>query len=123
MPATMRRGARLAGFVTAMTETTDAMLERWAPRVGTGTSFDVAADMSALTLGIVGRALFSRVLDADADEVGAALAETLAIVNERAIRFLPAPTWWPSRTNRRLLRAIAVLDRVVYDIIQARRRT
>jgi cytochrome P450 len=49
--------------------------------------------------------------------------ETLAIVNERAIRFLPAPTWWPSRTNRRLRHAIAVLDRVVYDIIEARRRT
>jgi cytochrome P450 len=114
---------RLAGFATAMTETTAAMLDDWAPRARSGAPFDVAADMSALTLGIVGRALFSRVLDAEADEVGPALMETLAIVNERAIRFLPAPTWWPSRTNRRLRRAIAVLDRVVYDIIEARRRT
>src|SRR6516164_6747019 len=97
MPATMRRGARLAGFVTAMTETTDAMLDRWAPRVGTGTSFDVAADMSELTLGIVGRALFSRVLDTAADDVGEALTAALAIVNERAIRFLPSPGWVADR--------------------------
>ena len=114
---------RLAGFATAMTETTAAMLDRWASRARSGAPFDVAADMSALTLGIVGRALFSRVLDTEADEVGAAQTEALAIVNERAIRFLPPPTWWPSRTNRRLRRAIAVLDRVVYDIIEARRRT
>ena len=113
---------RLAGFATAMTETTGAMLDRWAPRVRTGTPFDVAADMSALTLGIVGRALFSRVLDTAADEVGEALTAALAIVNERAIRFLPSPVWWPTATNRRLQRAIAVLDRVVYDIIETRRR-
>ena len=114
---------RLAGFATAMTETTAAMLDRWASRARSGAPFDVAADMSALTLGIVGRALFSRVLDTEADEVGAAQTEALAIINERAIRFFPPPTWWPSRTNRRLRRAIAVLDRVVYDIIEARRRT
>ena len=56
---------RLAGFATAMTETTAAMLDRWASRARSGAPFDVAADMSALTLGIVGRALFSRVLDAE----------------------------------------------------------
>jgi cytochrome P450 len=122
MPATTRRGARLAGFVTALTETTDAMLDRWAPRVRTGTPLDVAADMSALTLGIVGCALFSRVLDTAADEVGEALTAALAIVNERAIRFLPSLVWRPPATNRRLQRAIGVLDRVVYDIIETRRR-
>jgi cytochrome P450 len=113
----------LTGFATAMTETTEAMLDRWAPRARTGMPFDVAAEMSALTLGIVGRALFSRVLDADADEVGQALTAALEIVNERAIRVLVSPLWWPSATNRRLRRALAVLDRVVYDIIESRRRT
>jgi cytochrome P450 len=112
----------LAGFATTMTETTTAMLDRWAARARTGAPFDVSAEMSGLTLGIVGRALFSRVLDADADDVGQALTAALAIVNERAIRFLPSPIWWPSATNRRLRRAIAVLDRVVYDIIETRRR-
>jgi cytochrome P450 len=113
----------LAGFAATMTETTAAMLDRWAARARTGTPFDVSAEMSGLTLGIVGRALFSRVLDAHADDVGQALTDALAIVNERAIRFLPSPIWWPSATNRRLRRAIAVLDRVVYDIIETRRRT
>ncbi len=113
----------LAGFATTMTETTAAMLDRWAARARTGTPFDVSAEMSGLTLGIVGRALFSRVLDAHADDVGQALTAALAILNERAIRFLPSPIWWPSATNRRLRRAIAVLDRVVYDIIETRRRT
>jgi len=113
----------LIGFVTTMTRTTATMLDRWEVRARTATPFDVAADMSALTLGIVGRALFSRVLDGDADEVGQALTAALAIVNERAIRFLPSPLWWPSAANRRLRHSIAVLDRVVYDIVEARRRT
>ena len=113
----------LAGFATTMTETTAAMLDRWTARARTGAPFDVSAEMSGLTLGIVGRALFSRVLDAHADDVGQALTAALAILNERAIRFLPSPIWWPSATNRRLRRAIAVLDRVVYDIIETRRRT
>src|SRR5215475_6426169 len=41
---------RLAGFATAMTETTAGMLDRWTPRARSGAPFDVAAEMSALTL-------------------------------------------------------------------------
>src|SRR6185369_13508661 len=34
----------------------------------------------------------------------------------------PVPLWWPSAPTRRLRGAIAELDRVVFDIIEARRR-
>jgi len=114
---------RLGGFVATMVDATRTMLDRWAVRARSGTVFDVASEMSRLTLGIVGRTLFSRNLDDEADEVGHTLAETLALVNDRTMRFLPSPLWWPTRENRRLRRTIGVLDRVVYDIIEARRRT
>ena len=80
--------------------------------------------MSRLTLGIVGRTLFSRNLDDAADEFGRTLSEVLALMNDRAMRFLPSPLWWPTslqppaRTRDR-----ASLDRVVFDIIEARRRS
>jgi cytochrome P450 len=114
---------RLAGFVATMTDATRAMLDRWEAVRRSGEALDVAAEMSRLTLGIVGRTLFSRSLDDDADEVGHTLGAVLALMNERSMRFLPSPLWWPTGFNRRLGRGIRGLDRVVFDIIEARRRT
>jgi cytochrome P450 len=114
---------RLAGFVATMTDAADAHVARWEQAARAGTPVDVAADMSRLTLGIVGRTLFSRRLDDEADAVGAVLMEALELLNHRAMSFLSSPLWWPSSANRRLRRAIAALDRVVFEIIEQRRRT
>jgi len=114
---------RLAGFATTMTDATRVMLDRWEGVARDGGTLDVAAEMTRLTLGIVGRTLFSRNLDDAADEVGRTLGEVLARMNERAMRFLPSPLWWPTPSNRRLARGIRALDRVVFDIIERRRRT
>jgi cytochrome P450 len=105
-----------------MTAATASLLDRWEERAASGRVFDVAADMSRLTLDIVGRTLFSRPLDDAADEVGRALLEVLELMNERTLRFLPSPLWWPTRFNRRLARLIRTLDRIVFDIIESRRR-
>jgi cytochrome P450 len=113
---------RLAGFVTTMTSATESMLDRWDALRRRGEPFDVAVEMSRLTLDVVGRTLFSRRLDDTADQFGAALTEVLALVNERAMHFIPSPMWWPSALNRRLARGIRVLDQLVLDIIDARRR-
>ncbi len=114
---------RLAGFVATMTDTVRAMLDRWDPVAHSGAPLDVAGEMSRLTLGIVGRTLFSRNLDDAADEFGHTLSAVLALMNDRAMRFLPSPLWWPTPANRRLARGIRALDRVVFDIIEERRRT
>ena len=113
---------RLAGFVATMTDATAALVERWEEPARRGAPVDVAADMSRLTLGIVGRTLFSRRLDDDADAFGAVLVEALELLNVRAMSFVSSPLWWPTTRNRRLRRAIGALDRVVFDIIETRRR-
>jgi cytochrome P450 len=105
-----------------MTAATQAMLDRWEALRRGAEPFDVAVEMSRLTLDIVGRTLFSRHLDDAADEIGRALTEVLALMNDRTMRFLPSPLWWPTALNRRLSRGIRVLDRLVFDIIEARRR-
>jgi cytochrome P450 len=114
---------RLSGFATTMAEATQAMLDRWEPIARRGEVLDVAAEMNRLTLGIVGRTLFSRNLDDAADEVGRTLGEVLGLMNHRSMAFLPSPLWWPSPFNRRLTRGIRILDRVVFQIIEERRRT
>ena len=114
---------RLAGFVDTMTATTASVLDHWAAAAKSGEPFDVSAQMSGLTLRIVGRTLFGRGLDDETDRVSRALSLALDPLNTRVTKIFPLPLWWPSASTRRLRGAIAELDRVVFDIIEARRRT
>src|SRR6185436_8507254 len=61
---------RIAGFADTMVRCTAQRLDAWEPRVASGASFDVAEEMSALTLTIVGRALFGRDLSGEAAAAG-----------------------------------------------------
>src|SRR5262245_15073061 len=114
---------RIAGFAQTMHDSTAAMLDAWAPRSGTGVPFDVAAEMSRLTLQVVGKTLFSMDLAGVAADVGQALLVALEFLNHRATEFLSVPVFVPTPANLRFLRARRALDRVVYRIIEARRRT
>jgi cytochrome P450 len=113
---------RSAGFATAMTDATAAMLARWDAHAGSGVPFDVAAEMNRLTLRVVGQTLFSMDLDGAAADVGRALQVALAYVDRRALLVAPSPLIVPTPQNLRFRRARRVLDRVVYDIIETRRR-
>jgi cytochrome P450 len=113
---------RVAGFAESMTSATALVLDRWAPRARSGEPFDVSAEMSRLTLDVVGRTLFGRGLADRSELVSGALLEALDLMNHRVTSFVPSPIWWPSAANRRLRRAIRTLDRVVYEIIEERRR-
>jgi cytochrome P450 len=114
---------RIAGFVDTMVRCTAERLDAWEPRVASGASFDVAAEMSALTLTIVGRALFGRDLSGEAAAAGAALATTLEFCAERALSYLTPPLFVPTAKNRAFKRARRVLDELVYAMIEARRRS
>lgn len=113
---------RIAGFVDTMVASTAERLDAWRPAAAAGSSIDVAAEMNELTLTIVGRTLFGADLSADAADVGRALRIALAGTSERALRWMVAPMWVPTRSNRTLRAAIRTLDRVVFDVIERRRR-
>lgn len=112
---------RIAGLVDVMTDATAAALDRWARYAEAGRSFDVWLEMRALTLGIVGRALFGLDLSDRASAVADAMEEALDFVNHRASQLLPLPLGVPLPRHRRFLRARAKLDEVVYAVIRARR--
>ena len=109
----------LAGM---MTERTLAMLEGWQGRAAAAEPFDVAAEMSRLTLDIVGRALFGTDLGADEQEFRGAVAGGLAYANHLLNHFLTPPLFVPTAANRRGRRAILSLDRIVWQIIERHRR-
>lgn len=108
----------IEGFVSTMQVEAAA----WADRLpAEPTVVDVARGMHRLALGIAGRTLLGRDLTADGDAIGAALEVVLPGFAWMTRSILPEPWRWPLPASRRFLAAVADLDRVVREIIAARR--
>ncbi len=116
---------RIAGFATTMTNATASMLEHWQSYAGSGQAFDVSAEMTRLTLQIVGQTLFNT--DISGDEVKVvrdALYVALDYLNYRVSHFtLDFMERLPTRRNRQYRKAQRILDKLVYDIIAERRQS
>lgn len=113
----------LVEFGSAMVDAASDLLDRWSA-LPDGAEVDVAREMSALTLDVVGRALFGADLTGEA----AAMAPALDVALETYVRLLNNPLYWalpgfervrtPSR--RRAEHAEARLRGVVERIIATR---
>ncbi len=112
---------RLAGFARSMVRDTADMLDRWAARPITE-SFCVHEEMMRLTFRIVGRTLLSTDVDSDADEIGKAMNVALVYANEYVESIVPIPPFIPTPSNVRFGRAKKTLDRLVYRVIDDRRK-
>ena len=111
---------RLAVMAETMTDAAENMMERWGARP-TDETFDIDAEMSRLTLEIVGRTLFGTEVGKEAGGVGTALASVLNLGFQRTGRFLPVPLGIPTSKNRRYRDAVRHLNHVVDPLISARR--
>ncbi len=111
---------RLADYARTMVETTERRCAAWSD----GQRRDVHREMMALTLHVVVRTLFgSDVDDRVVAEVGSSFD---AIVEEIARRFrrpFRIPDGWPTPGNLRYRRGVRRLDRLVYQLIDQRRRS
>jgi cytochrome P450 len=111
---------KVAGLGALMAECTLEMLDRWRGLAKRQEPFDVTREMMRLTLQIVGRALLSMDLTAQADMIG----RNMTIANERfgemgLSAFVP---WFPTPGNVRFRNAASALRKIVLDIIAERRR-
>jgi cytochrome P450 len=113
--------ARVAGLVDTMVQATAERLARWAEPAARGEVVDVAAEMSELTLTVVGRTLFGRDLSEQAAAAGRALRDALEFTAERTMSYIALPLALPTPRHRTFRRALGVLDGVVFDVIAARR--
>jgi cytochrome P450 len=113
---------RIAGFVRLMTETINAMLERWQPAAVSGEAIDLAAEMQPLTTTIVWQAMVGR----DALVESRALARHGLAMNEflmkRITQYVPTPLWLPTRENRAFRRALGFTEGLIYRTIAERRQ-
>jgi cytochrome P450 len=126
----------IARFADVVAETARASIDAWAAHPA-GAPLDVAAEMMRLTLSVVGRTLLGSETGGRADDVRAAIGEIqrksdeqlnsllrvldLVLPLRRHIAF-SIERQLPTASNRRFQRAVAVLDAIVSDLVQRRRR-
>jgi cytochrome P450 len=112
------------GFGPAMVDAATRLLDGWAGRPE-GTVVDAAEQMSALTLDVVGRALFSADLTGEAGEMAPALTTVLdaytKLVRNPAFWVVPKFEKWRTPNRRRAEWAERYLRGVVDRIITRRR--
>ena len=108
--------------VGSYAETMVAYAEKTSARWRDGETLDVSAEMTRLTLAVVGQTLFDADVESDADEVGAALTEVMSLFGYLMLPFSELLEKLPLPPRRRFERARARLDAVIYRIIEEHRR-
>lgn len=106
--------ARIAGYAKAMAEEAETRVATW-PREA---RFDAAAEMTAITLSVVARTLFSHTITDEADEVGRAMT---AFQNAVGV-FDLLPAWLPTPKHRRTRAALDHFDAMIFGLVDARTR-
>jgi cytochrome P450 len=112
---------RLAGLAATITAATQAMLARWVAHAATGMPLDMLAEMTRLTGEVIVRALFGTALP---EAVGRTMFADFTTVTGylRTHMLTPWSAWLPTPGRRRFQAALARLDRLVGQHIQARRQ-
>jgi cytochrome P450 len=113
---------RIEAMAGMMTDATDAMLGRWRGRPQGDQPLDIAAEFMALTLRVVGQTLLSVDLGGNADRIGPAISTTMEYVQFRLDNLLALPLGVPTPRNLRFRRALGLLDSIIFEIIDRRRR-
>lgn len=112
---------RLAGYVETMADVTAGMLSAW--ELTEGQPLDLRAEMSRLTLAIICRTMFGRVVSEEGEVVRCAFGAMLSYLEMRLNHpFTCPPVWAPTPRNRQFTQARHSLNRIVYSIIDERRR-
>jgi cytochrome P450 len=98
-----------------------AYARRRADRWTDGAELDVAREMAAYTLAVVGKTLFDADIEAEAHEIGEALGTAIATFNLTVLPWGELLLRLPLPIARRFRRARARLDTTIYELIARRR--
>jgi len=108
---------RVSAYGDIMVDYTHRMVEAWTA----GEQVDFSEAMVALTLEVVAKTLF----DADVRGDAAIVGDAMHVLHEEMLNHiympLPVPRWWPSKGNRRKIKAITDIEEIVRGFIEERR--
>ncbi|MEO1271273.1 MAG: cytochrome P450, partial [Myxococcota bacterium] len=114
--------SQLSQLTTMMADTTETMVDAWRAHARRDAPINVAPWMMELALEIVVRALFSSDISSE--------VKTISTSFMTAQNYISRITWdpiarvrshLPSRRRRRFRHAVQTLDRIVFDLLNARR--
>jgi cytochrome P450 len=108
---------RIGAYAGAMAACADLAQSRWRD----GTVLDVHAEMTRLTLAIVGQTLFDADVEGEAAEIGEALTTAIAAVNRLTFPYGHLWERLPLPSVRRFHAATERLDSTIYRLIGERR--
>lgn len=110
---------RLAGYAAVMSDYAVRVRDRWQP----DTTLDIANEMMRLTLGVVGKTLFSADVESEAPEIGQALTTVLKMFRMLMMPFSEYLEKLPLPSIRRFEKARDRLDQTIYGLIRERRKS
>ena len=106
----------IAGFAGLMTDAAVAQTAAWRD----GATVNLSDELMRLALTITGRALFSTDLSGRAAELGPVFTEAQRLVTRRLqVPFFPL--WLPTPTNRQYRSVVRRIDKIIAELIAARR--
>lgn len=111
--------SRIAEYARSMVEYADKTADSW----NDGDIRDIDKEMMHLTLEIVGKTLFNANVADNASEIGSAMTTMVELFNFLVLPFSEYLEKLPLPQSRRFKKARKTLDRVMYGIINERRRS
>lgn len=108
--------AQIAAFADVIAAEASKTAERWAD----GATIDLGAEMKALTMRIIGRAMFSVDIERDVEGFQRSFEATADYVFRRAGSAVPVPLWLPTPANRRAKRMVELRRGLLRAIVEER---
>ncbi|MCZ8512283.1 cytochrome P450 [Paenibacillus filicis] len=112
------RQNRIGQYAGPMVEETLSMLQSWRD----GEHRIITEDMMQLTLNIITRTMFGTSISSGVDQIGHAIEVGMKYVSHKATSFIDLPESLPTKSNLEFKQSAQTLDRVIYNIIEERRK-
>jgi cytochrome P450 len=114
---------KLEDLTSMMIERSQEFADKFGAYAQSGEYVDILPELTALTLDIISKAIFSSGVDEDK---GFIVAEQITLLNEYTIeklnRLIPVPAMIPTPFNVKERKAIQLLNDIINDIINQRRK-
>src|SRR5690606_35654153 len=114
---------QVAAMGEKMTAAGERMLARWQEAFRPGQTIDISAEMMQVTLDIINCTMFSADVSDKARQIGPAVKTAAQFAFNYETSPLSLPLSWPTPGNRRFRAAMQLLDDVIMEIVESRRRS
>lgn len=112
----------VAGYTASMTAAIDEVVGRWERQVAAGhPEIELSGEMVKLSMDALGRSVLGFNAVSTVESMNEAISAVSWSLVQQAPTPFPPPSWVPTPGNLRVNRAVRQCDKMVHDVIRARR--